>query len=210
MQTQIQIKWKYKYSHVAVIGRRASHGKMIHNDHHPHALVSHQISPETVWKNTTTKTFYWHKSGVDQLVLIYHCQVRQECPWIDLIFCTFLHTHQSFFPFYGQQPVLSPPLNLFQTMLPKWLQLAPHTAIIWLKATLFIIGCTVGLTMCQTWCNKAEMMMTIQENCIPDPPIHKWQMANQICLNLQIYFQASYMLQLISGTFFGPNSSKFV
>ena len=156
------------------------------------------------------KTFYWHKSGVDQLVLIYHCQVRQECPWIDLIFCTFFAHPPIFLPFLWPAACIVPSSKPISNNAPKMVATGSthcnhlaqsHTLHHWMHS---------GLDNVSNWCNKAQMMMTIQENCIPDPPIHKWQMANQICLNLQIYFQASYMLQLISGTFFGPNSSKFV
>ena len=135
---------------------------------------SHTRFPRKRFGKIQKKTFYCHKSGVDQLMFIYHCQVRQECPWIDLIFCTFFAHPPIFLPFLWPAACIVPSSKPISNNAPKMVATGPHTAIIWLKATLFIIGCTVGLTMCQTWCNKAEMMMPIQENCIPDPPIQKW------------------------------------
>ena len=149
MQTQIRIKWKYKYSHVAVIGRRASHGKMIHNDHHPHALVSHQISPETVWKNTKKNILLaqiWGRSISAHISLPSKARMSMNSP----VFLHFFAHPPIFLPFLWPAACIVPSSKPISNNAPKMVATGPHTAIIWLKATLFIIGCTVGLTMCQT------------------------------------------------------------
>ena len=157
----------------------ASPGKMIYS-HHPQSLLTVLTTPDFLPPETQKNIFLSQIWGRSIRCVHISSQERQECPWIDLIFCTFLHGHQSFFSFMAR--LYCPPRpNLFlcwdQTMLRKWLQLA-RTAIICLQATLFIIGCTqwgtyviLGVTSQRWWWSNKSL----SHNPILSV-INKWQL----------------------------------